>query len=272
MPGYQQCEFFLLRYVPDAVKDEFVNIAVVLVSSGGFAEVRFSSDFGRVRCLDPTADLEMLAGLEADLRRHLQSGGADRDALLRHMQDAFSGTLQISPGKACLAESPQQELARLAELYLETSAARRPERPRVARGRQAVFNAMRSAFERAGVWDDPRMMKRIAVADFTQSGDPLRIDCGYHPNGVIKLFHALSLATDVDSAKVLAFTFPALQEGIRRRENAAAQLTAIVEDGLAREEESIGFALATLGQAQITVATLAEMDSIAAAARRELKL
>src|SRR5919198_4873047 len=31
MAGLKQCEFFLLRYVPDAVKDEFVNIGVLLV-------------------------------------------------------------------------------------------------------------------------------------------------------------------------------------------------------------------------------------------------
>ena len=34
MADLKQCEFFLLRYVPDAVKDEFVNIGVVLVEPG----------------------------------------------------------------------------------------------------------------------------------------------------------------------------------------------------------------------------------------------
>ena len=29
-----QCEFFLLRYVPDAVKNEFVNIGVMLREAG----------------------------------------------------------------------------------------------------------------------------------------------------------------------------------------------------------------------------------------------
>ena len=31
MKERRQCEFFLLRYVPDAVKDEFVNVGVVLL-------------------------------------------------------------------------------------------------------------------------------------------------------------------------------------------------------------------------------------------------
>ena len=34
MAEYKQCEFYLLRYVPDAVKDEFVNLGVVLLETG----------------------------------------------------------------------------------------------------------------------------------------------------------------------------------------------------------------------------------------------
>ena len=47
MAELKQCEFFLLRYVPDAVKDEFVNIGVVLMEPGeersGFARARASA-------------------------------------------------------------------------------------------------------------------------------------------------------------------------------------------------------------------------------------
>ena len=50
MAERKQLEFFLLRYVPDAVKDEFVNIGVVMVETGakdgGFAEVRFTPGLG----------------------------------------------------------------------------------------------------------------------------------------------------------------------------------------------------------------------------------
>ena len=34
MAELKQCEFYLLRYVPDAVKDEFVNLGVVLLETG----------------------------------------------------------------------------------------------------------------------------------------------------------------------------------------------------------------------------------------------
>ncbi len=55
MADLRQLEFFLLRYVPDAVKDEFVNIGLVMIEAGangdGFADVRFTRDWRRVRCL-----------------------------------------------------------------------------------------------------------------------------------------------------------------------------------------------------------------------------
>ena len=69
MKERRQCEFFLLRYVPDAVKDEFVNVGVVLYepskagsAQAAFADVRFTRDWKRVRCLDPDVDVEMLEG------------------------------------------------------------------------------------------------------------------------------------------------------------------------------------------------------------------
>ncbi len=41
MGDMKQCDFFLLRYVPDAVKEEFVNFGVVLLERDPqFAEVR----------------------------------------------------------------------------------------------------------------------------------------------------------------------------------------------------------------------------------------
>jgi len=271
MADLKQCEFFLLRYVPDAVKDEFVNIGVVLVEPGtngaGFAEVRFTRDWQRVKCLDPSADLEMLEGLEHDLRARLKEGSAE---FIRKAHESLSNVLQLSPPKACLAEFPAEELGRLAEMYLER--ARRPAAKGAAAGRQAIAQRMRDAFEQAGVWKHKLMRKRIAVARYTHPGDPLKIDCGYRPNGEVKLFHAVSLAGDVDTAKVLAFTYPQIRDGIARLEQAKTSLTAIVEDDLDRTDEPIAFALDTLASSQIAVAAQAELPRLAEMARRELRV
>ena len=49
-------------------------------------------------------------------------------------------------------------------------------------------------------------------------------------------------------------------------------MTAIVEDDLDRDDEGIGFALATLKAQDIAVASLADMPRIAERARMELRL
>jgi hypothetical protein len=265
MTGRQQCEFFLLRYVPDAVKDEFVNIGLVLLPVTGPAEVRFTRDWSRVKCLDPAADMELLESIEGDLRRELGNSNAGRDSILRTIQGSFSNALQPSGFKACLAESPAAEADALARLYLERSPRRQP---RELSARQAILNHMREAFESTGVW---RVMnKEIKASDYTRKGDPLKIDCGYSPNGSVKMFHALALASDPSAAKLLAFTFPRLAEGIRRKEGKYAELTVIVEDGLQRDEESVSFALDTLAEQEIGVAPLAQMAAISAIAAREM--
>ena len=67
---------------------------------------------------------------------------------------------------------------------------------------------MRDAFEKTCVWQLPEMRKYISVAQYTRKGEhPLKIDCGYRPEWGLHLFHAVSLATDVNSAEVLAFSY-----------------------------------------------------------------
>lgn len=280
MAEYKQCEFYLLRYVPDAVKDEFVNLGVVLLETGEggdvFTDVRFTRDWRRVRCLDPEADVELLESFEGEMRRMLQSRAAEvinyrapmsrREWLLKLLEDGLSNTLQITPAKAVLTESPEKELGELARTYLESEGHAR----RARSGRRVILNAMREAFEHEGVWALGR--RDIALANYGTKGDPLKIDFGYRPNGVIKMFQAVSLETDVDAAKVLAFSYPALREGLRRAENAGSELTAVVEDGLRRDDDAIGFALATLAASEIRVAGVSEMPVYAERARVEMRV
>ena len=266
----KQCEFFLLRYAPDAVKEEFVNVGVVLLEADGYADVKFTDDFRRVKCLDATADLEVLAELEKEIRFRIKDAGPDRDKIIKKLQDSFSSTLQISASKAVLAESPQKEIEVLAKMYLESPA--REREARAARGRQAILQQMESAFDAEGVWNIPQMRKRVAVKDYTRAGDPLKIDCGYSPNGVVKLFHAVSLATDPDSAKILAFTYPQLADGIAQKDKKKSELTAITEDKLDEADESTAFALDTLTKSKIKIVSVGEMDRIAKLAREELRI
>jgi hypothetical protein len=261
-----QCRFFVLRYAPDAVKNEFINVGLVLLPPAGSAQVRFTRDWSRVLCLDPDADVEMLQALENDLRNQLREMNGDRDLILRRIQDSFSNAIQPSEFQACLAASAVDEADELARLYLERP--RRRQQTREPGARVALVARMRSEFETAGVW--PLMQEKIPVSRYTRSGDPLKIDCGYSPNGTVKLFHAVTLTSDINAAKVLAFSFPQLAQGIRKAENKQALLTAVVDDDLPQADEAVIFARETLEQNSIHIVPVSSMAAVAREAAREL--
>ena len=297
-----QCEFFLVRYVPDPVRDEFVHIGVLLREPGanggkGRLALKFTADWRRVRCLDPDADTGMLEGLESELRRRFE---AEAEGNLMHvLEDSFSNCVQVTRAKGYLAESVETGVEELMRLYVEPQ-----KRERILRlsGRAAIQARMRTEFERAGVWD--LLRKRIRASEYTRPGDPMRIDLGYR-NGVVKMFQAVSLepaaGMGLEMAKVLAFSAPRLMEGVERVEKVPLELTAIVEParlaaagkpgrlkesfgaGLGHGEEPAGdwdeerlaqyrFAVETMEEHRIRVLTTADLGRVAETARRELRV
>ena len=277
------CEFFLIRYVPDVVKGEFTNIGVVLrdasASGGGpvsSATVRFTRDWSRVRCMDAEADTGLLEALEGEIVNRLAAGVSDRDpkAVLEVLEDSLSNSVQMSPVGACLAENMATEIELLMKMYVEPLKA--PARARVKTGRAAVLGAMRTEFERAGVWG--LMRKRISAAMYTKAGDPMRIDCGYRPNGVIRMFQAVSLDGDVEGAKGLAYSAAGLRDGVRRVEDAGLELTAVVEplrsvSELEDEAEArYRFGVEAMEREAIRVVTVNDLGRVAETARVEMRV
>ena len=269
------CEFQLLRYVPDAVRNEYVHIGVILREQGSHepAEVRFTRDWRRVRCLDPEADTALLENMESELRRRFLEEPDGK--LMRLLDESLSLSVQMTAPKAYLAESLPAGMEELMRLYVDPPARERTQR---LSGRAAIHAKMRAEFERAGVWD--LLRKRIAAADYTRPGDPLRIDLGYRPNGIIRMFHAVSLEPGVEMAKVLAFSAASLRAGVERVEKAALELTAIVEPAAKlgatdTEPERLAmyrFGVETMEEHQIRVLTTADLPRVAETARRELRV
>ncbi len=271
--GRRACEFQLLRYVPDAVRNEYVHIGVILREQGSHApaEVRFTRDWRRVRCLDPEADTALLEGMESELRKRFQEEPEGK--LMRLLDESLSLSVQMTAPKAYLAESLPAGMEELMRLYVEP-----PPREKVARlrGRAAIQSSMRGEFERAGVWD--LLRKHIAASQYTRPGDPLRIDAGYRPNGIIRMFHAVSLEPGVEMAKVLAFSAAGLRAGVERVEKAGLELTAVIEPAArvgATDEEPerlamYRFGVETMEENQIRVLTTADLGRVAETARREL--
>jgi hypothetical protein len=267
MADKRQLEFFLLRYVPDAVKDEFVNIGLVMVeagAAGGFAEVRFTRDWRRVQCLDSQADLDVLAALEREIRGELATT-RDREVLLRRLKDSFSNVIQLSPVKGCLAEDPVQEIDAMASIYLETT---KVSAKREVSGRRRILATMQDAFEQAGVG---KIVLPVPVAPYTKPGDPFQFDFGYRVGGEIKLFQAVSLKASVDAAITLAARYPRIAPVMSKMTEAALTLTAVIDDDLDRRQESVQFALTMMEDERIRIAVAAEMPIIAEVARREVR-
>ncbi len=280
----RECEFQLLRYVPDAVRNEYVTIGAILREAGagdepGQAEVRFTRDWRRVRCLDPDADTALLEGMESELRRRLADPSSldpePARKLMRILEESLSLNVQMTEPKAYLAESMPAGMEELMRLYVEPQTRERTSR---LSGRAAIHMRMRTEFERAGVWD--LLRKRIAASEYTRPGDPLRIDAGYRPNGVIRMFHAVSFEPGLETAKVLAFSAAALRSGVERVEKAELELTAIIEPaarfGATGEEperlDLYRFGVETMEENRIRVLTTSDMERVAATARRELRV
>jgi len=281
------CEFFLIRYVPDVVKGEFVNIGVLLREAAGSAgptadtRVRFTRDWSRVRCMDADADIGLLEAMEQEIAGRLRDGVSARDpkAVMDVLEDSLSNSLQITEARPTLAENLTTEMELLLRMYVEPF---KVPRVRTKTGRAAIAGAMRTEFERVGAWG--LMRKRIAASLYTRPGDPLRIDCGYRPNGVVRMFQAVSLEGDLEAAKVLAFSAPQMVDGVGRVEGAKLELTAVVEPlrmvGKVDEEtaesdeaaEKYRFGVETMERQLIRVITLNDLARAAATAQRELGL
>jgi len=279
MPNDLQCEFSLIRYVPDVVKGEFANIGVVLREAGsGSAEVKFTRDWSRVRCIDPQADISMLESLEAEIATRLADGvevKVNAKPVLETLEDSLSNSVQLTEMRGTLAENLPAEMEQLMRMYVEPLRVA-PERKKSS-GRVAIAGEMRDAFERAGVWR--LMRKRIRAAEYTQAGDPLRIDCGYRKiqqNGfkdsAVRMFQAVSLENDVEMAKGLAYSAGALREGVTRVEGIELELTAIVEPiaGVA-DEEQYRFGVSAMEREAIRVLTAKDLGRVAETARKELR-
>jgi len=236
-------------------------------------QVRFTRDWRRVRCLDPQADTAMLEGMEDELRKALSE---EPDGKLKQiLSESLSLNVQMTEPKAYLAESLPAGVEELLRLYVEP-----PPRERVPklRGRSAIQAEMRGEFERAGVWE--LMRKQIRASEYTRPGDPLRIDAGYRPNGIIRMFHAVSLEPSVEMAKVLAFSAAGLRDGVARVEKASLELTAIIEPaakiGATVDEperlELYRFGVETMEENSIRVLTTSDLGRVAETARRELRV
>ena len=265
MAEIKQLEFFLLRYVPDAVKGEFVNFGVVLLEPGGGGEVRLTNDWRRLLCADPEADLDWLRAMETDIRQEVRSANG-REEFLRRMRDSFSNTVQLSPMQGLTAENMETALHDLESVYLKTL--RTPALKYDVAGRRRLVGVAAKEFDKANVLG--LLMRNVDLATYTKAGDPLRYDFGWRMGKQINFLHAVSLKKSVEQGILLAARYPEIRRAIFAKEDATASMIALVESEV-RQRPEVGFVLGMMRDVEIRVAMESEMPAIAQEVRGELK-
>jgi Protein of unknown function (DUF3037) len=262
----RECAYFLVQYVPDLVRGEFVNIGLFLHSpQEQYLGCLFTDDYRRIKRFHPQADLELLRELQLDFEQQIDEHGGDLEGYLHAIENSLSNLIQLAPPRTCLLNDPPNEIRDLFARYVGGRAeAAEPEDTRLR-----VKQRLTSALAGAGVWE--KLEKRIAAARWTHPGDAFSFDYGYRaaqvagkPNGHLRLIHALSLRRDSDLAKVLVYTL----DHVRRKE--PAELTAVVEGLAAQGDEPAALCQHILEEGKIAIQPLAGVQEFAQSVRREL--
>src|SRR5579862_4999825 len=96
----QPYAYHVVRYQPNLIRDEWVNIGVLLLDpSSGRVRQRWleePADLARLRRLHPAADEELLLRLPAEFDRRLAAAGTGV-TFLEKLDQTLSNALQLSP-------------------------------------------------------------------------------------------------------------------------------------------------------------------------------
>jgi len=264
------CSYYLVRYVPHAEREEFLNVGLLLHSpEEQFLDCLFTDDLRRIKRFHKQADLEFLRDLQSHFEQQIQQHEDNLQDFLDGMQQSLSHVIQLAAARPVLAAEPPAQLQQLFERLVGKRQADFPAADTRMRIKQRLVEALR----RARVFNDRRFEKRIPAEPLTHPGDPFHFDFGYRlpmaagkPNGQLRLIHALSLHRDHELASVLSLTMGYV------RAKQPAELTAIVEGWPVRGDQTAAHSYRILRDAQIALRPLIEVDAFATSIRGELAL
>lgn len=259
----ETCAYHVVRYQPNLVRDEWVNIGVLLFIPGagpgrGPASGRVRqrwleepADLVRLRRLHPAADEELLLRLPAEFDRQFAGREMEAEAILEKFDDTLSNSVQLAPRKGLLSRDPDAELDRLFREQVEPLRETRRGAAEI-RTRSDVRARAADFFRSEKIL---RLMQRgVRVEEFTVPGDPMRIDFSYRRNGARGFVHSLALGRDPAQAKLLAYTAGAIRERLQHSE-----FLAVTEREPARGNVRDQFVSGILADSDVRVLPLGEL-------------
>jgi hypothetical protein len=266
----KQCSYFLVRYVPDVVKGEFINIGVFLFCPAEqFLDCLFSDDWRRIKRFHAPADTQFLRDLQVHFEQQIGERRGDFEGFILEMQQSYSNLIQLSPPRPCLTPNVRAQLQDLFERYVGVRVAGPTEQDT----RTYIRQRMTDALSRYGVLEHGSFEKRIPASQWTGVGDPFAFDFGYKPpeqagkpNGRVKLIHALSLLRDPKLAEALVWTFERVLEKER------SHLTVGHEDNPDPNDPVVRFSQGVLHHEHIRLVPVSGFDQYAQSIRAELLL
>jgi len=276
----------VLRYTPNLVRDEWVNIGVLVFDpQSGERRMRLieePEEYARVRRLHPRADEELLRALRDDLENRFATatqlfngngnGTAERPGngqasadwmkLLGKWDETLSNALQLAPQKGLHGDDLDAETERL---YSDHVALQRGAARVGAPGsRGAIRSYCAQVFKQARLWE--RLQKSLPAAEFTFSGDPMRIDYGYRRNGSRGFVQTLSVSRAPGDVKSLAYTVERIRNKVQ-----ASEFTAVTDVHLLAENERHQFVRETLRDAGVEAVPLEGLAVWAARMRQMIQ-
>jgi hypothetical protein len=263
--GLETCTYRILRYTPNLVRDEWLNIGVLLFHPrSARLRVRLLDDeaqLARIRRLHPQADLGVLRALQADLEAQATTAEGGAAAFLGKLEDTLSNVLQLSPQKAVLTAEFEFELDRLYRDHVEPPRYQLPAGADREYSRGTIRMRAMEILKRTGIWG--QMERGVRVDQFTTPGDPFHLDYSYRKNGTLGYLHALALGRDTSQAKVLAYTADCI-----RAKNAHAEFAAVTEVAPGAGNPRHAFVAGLLEARKIALVPIAGLDKYA----RELRM
>lgn len=251
----------ILRYTPNLLRDEWLNIGVLLEDPGQEGTKRRAvqiieeeAEINRVRKLHPSADENFLRALPAEFQARLGEN-------LEKLEQTYSNVVQFGPQKAVIAEDFDSELDRL---YHEQVAPPARARAGMVEGARAwIRNKLNDVFRRHRVLG--KMERRVRVDRFTHPGDPTRIDYAYR-NGAEGFLQSVLLNRDVTQSKVLAYTAEAVRKALP-----TSEFTAITDAEPSGRDERHQFIARLFEEQNIRIVPLARVELFAEELRRKLQ-